>query len=125
MKFARYTFLIAGVYGLVVLVPQYFLESKIGVDSPPPITHPEFLYGFIGVAIAFQIVFLIISADPIRYRLLITAAIIEKLSFAIAVGILTYLGRTSGAIVIGAAIDLLLGISFAVAWFKLAARDPN
>ena len=30
MKFAKYTFLIAGIYGLIVLVPQYFLENKIG-----------------------------------------------------------------------------------------------
>src|SRR5687767_9709755 len=57
MRFARYTFLAAGIYGMLVLVPQYFLESRIGDDNPPAITHPEYFYGFIGVAVAFQLVF--------------------------------------------------------------------
>ena len=30
MKFARLVFLIAGIYGLIVLLPQYFLEGKTG-----------------------------------------------------------------------------------------------
>jgi len=34
---------------------------------------------------------------------------------------LVYAGHTSGQIVIGAAIDLLLGVLFVVSWFKLAA----
>jgi len=119
MKFARYTFLIAGIYGLLVLIPQYFLEAKIGNDSPPAITHPEFFYGFIGVAVAFQIIFLLISTDPQKYRPLIIAALVEKFSFAVAVAILVYTGRTSGAIVIGAAIDLILGILFLISWWTM------
>jgi hypothetical protein len=45
MKFARLVFLVAGIYGLIVLVPQFFLERKIGTDTPPPITHAEYFYG--------------------------------------------------------------------------------
>lgn len=56
MKFARYTFLIAGIYGLIVMLPQYFLEQRIANDSPPAVTHPEFFYGFIGITVAFQLV---------------------------------------------------------------------
>lgn len=41
MKLAKWVFLVSGIYGLVVLIPQYFLESKNGVDYPPAITHPE------------------------------------------------------------------------------------
>jgi hypothetical protein len=52
---------IAGVYGLVVLLPLYALEAWIGVDDPPPITHPEFYYGFVGVAAAWQVAFLLIG----------------------------------------------------------------
>ena len=62
MKFARWVFRIAGIYGLIVLVPQYFLEGKIAEQSPPAITHSEFFYGFLGVGIAWQIAFLIICA---------------------------------------------------------------
>ena len=29
MKFAKYTFLIAGIYGLLALIPQYFLETLL------------------------------------------------------------------------------------------------
>jgi len=39
MKFTQVVFLVAGIYGLVVLLPQYFPEEKIGHDLPP-ITQP-------------------------------------------------------------------------------------
>lgn len=123
MKFARYTFLLAGIYGLIVMIPQYFLEERIGIDSPPAITHPEFYYGFIGVTVAFQLVFIIISTDPIKYRRMILACLVEKFSFVIAVAILVLTGRTSGPIVAGAAGDLLLGILFAASLLKL--RDES
>jgi hypothetical protein len=30
MDFSRWVFRLAGIYGLIVLVPQYFLEQKLG-----------------------------------------------------------------------------------------------
>jgi hypothetical protein len=51
MKFSKIVFYAAGVCGLLVLVPQYFLEEKNGRDFPPAINHPEYYYGFIGVAV--------------------------------------------------------------------------
>lgn len=125
MRFARWTFLIAGVYGLLALVPMYFMESQIGVDTPPPITHPEYFYGFIGVAVAFQLVFLIISTDPQKYRPLMLASIVEKLSFAIAAGVLLANGRLAGTIIIGAAIDAVLAVLFAVAWLRTASESSR
>lgn len=123
MKFAKYTFLIAGIYGLLVLIPQYFLESKVGVDSPPAITHSEFFYGFVGVGIAFQIVFLIISTDPAKYRLVILPSIVEKVSFASAATVLFSGGRLAGPMFGAAMIDAFLGVLFIVSWFKLAGSD--
>ena len=120
MKFARYVFLIAGIYGLIVLVPQYFVEAA---GATPAIALPEFFYGFIGVAVAFQLVFIIISTDPQKYRPMILPSIVEKFSFAIAVALLVYAGRTSGQIVIGASLDMLLGVLFIISWFKLGAAD--
>ncbi len=113
--------MIAGIYGLMALVPMYFMEKQIGIDTPPAITHPEYFYGFIGVAIAFQLVFIIISTDPLKYRPLMLAAIVEKFSFVIAVAVLVVAGRTSGQIVIGAGIDLILGVLFVMAWFRVIA----
>ncbi|MGD9588785.1 MAG: hypothetical protein AB7Q37_03100 [Pyrinomonadaceae bacterium] len=123
MKFTRYTFLIAGVYGLLVLVPQYFLESQIGADNPPGITHPEFFYGFIGVAAAFQLVFILIGTDPVKYRAMIIPSIVEKFSFVVAILALLLAGRASGPILIGAAIDGLLGVLFAFCWFRLGNKE--
>lgn len=123
MKFARYTFLIAGIYGLLVLVPQYLIETGM-LGEIPAITHPEFFYGFIGVAVAFQLVFIIISTDPQKYRPLILAALVEKFSFAVAVAALVYAGRTTGQVIIGASIDTLLGVLFVISWFKLI-REPK
>ena len=58
----------AGVYGLIVMAPNYFLERQISQNDPPPITHPEYFYGFVGVALAWQVAFLLISREPVRLR---------------------------------------------------------
>jgi hypothetical protein len=88
MNFARWVFRIAAIYGVIVLLPMYWLERQIGQDQPPAITHPEFFYGFVGVALAWQIVFWIISQDPARYRLLMLPAVLEKATFSLATFVL-------------------------------------
>ena len=120
MVWIRRLFWTAGVYGLVVLVPQYFLEQRVGHDYPPPITHPEYFYGFIGVGLAWQIAFLIIATDPHRYRPMILPAIVEKFSFAAAIAALFWIGRVSGALCAFAAIDFTLGILFLIAFWRLS-----
>ena len=122
MKFAKYTFYAAGIYGLIALLPQYFLEAKNGADFPPAITHPEFYYGFVGVALAFQVAFLIIGGNPAKYRAMMIPSIIEKFSFAIAVYALFAIGRVNPAMVGAATIDLILGILFVVSYFKTKAE---
>jgi hypothetical protein len=118
MKFAKYTFYAAGIYGLIVLLPQYFLEAKNGVDFPPAITHPEYFYGFVGVGLAFQIAFLIIGSDPLKYRAMMIPSMIEKFSFAIAVYALFALGRVAAMMVGAATVDLILGLLFIVSFLK-------
>ena len=123
MKFAKYVFYAAGVYGLIALVPQYFLEEKTGRDYPPAITHAEYFYGFIGVALAFQIVFLIIGGNPSKYRAMMIPSIIEKFSFAIAVVVL-YLQNRVAPMMLGAGlIDLVLGVLFVLSFVKTANRE--
>ncbi len=116
MTFARRVFRFAGLYGLIVLSPQYFLEMRIGQDIPPPITHPEFFYGFLGVAIAWQVAFLIIAQDPPRYRPLMLAGVVEKFSFAFAVAVLFAQQRAAVSVAAFAAIDFVLGVLFLTAW---------
>jgi len=110
--FARRVFFYAGLYGLLVIAPMYFLEARLGEDNPPAITHPEFFYGFVGVALAWQLVFLIMSTDPARYRPLMIPAVVEKWSFGVAVMILLSLGKVSGPTIGFACIDLVLGALF-------------
>jgi len=56
MKFAKIVFWVAGIWGLLVLTPLFFIFDSIGRNDPPPITHPGFFYGFVTVALAFQFV---------------------------------------------------------------------
>jgi len=42
MKFSRWLFRIAGMLWADRPCAQYFLESRIGEQNPPAITHPEF-----------------------------------------------------------------------------------
>ena len=118
MKFAKYTFYAAGIYGLFVLLPQFFLLEKTGRDFPPVVTHPEYYYGFVAVAVAFQIVFLIIGSNPVRYRTLMLAALVEKFPFVIIVYALYAAGRANVMILGGATLDLILGILFIVSYLK-------
>jgi hypothetical protein len=118
MAFARLTFLIAGVYGLVVLLPQYLLAARIGRDFPPAITHPEYYYGFIGIAVAWQIAFLLLAKDPVRYRPMMIPAIIEKGSFGIAVVLLFALNRVSLPMLGAGLVDLILGALFVIAYVR-------
>lgn len=118
MRFARWTFLVAGVYGLLVLLPMYGMEERIGIDTPPPITHPEHFYGFVGVAVAWQFVFLLIGFDPARFRPIMIPAVLEKLSFGIPAIILYAQGRLAGMILGAGLIDLALGVLFAISFLR-------
>jgi hypothetical protein len=116
---------VAGIYGLIVLVPQFFVERTIGVDTPPPITHPEFFYGFVCVAVAWQVLFLILSRDPVRYRPMMIPAMLEKIGFPIAVVILYLQNRVSPTIFIPASLDLVLLFLFIAAYRKTPADDSS
>jgi hypothetical protein len=118
--FAKRVFTFAGIYGLVVLLPFYFFERQIGNIQPPAITHPEYYYGFVGVAVAWQFAFLIIGRDPERYRLLMLPAILEKLTFGVASVLLFDQGRLAGSFMPGPLIDLMLGVLFAMSFRRTA-----
>ena len=125
MTFARRVFRGAGIYGLLLVAPMFFLEPRMNADFPPPITHPEYYYGFVGTVVAFQVVFLVISSDPVRYRAFMIPSILEKAFYAVGVPIL-YLGhRTPGTVLFFSQIDLVLGILFAVSYLKTAGAEKK
>ena len=119
MNFARRVFLVAALYGILALAPQYFMEAKIGRDYPPPITHPEHFYGFIGVALAWQLLFLVIARDPVRMRPAIVPGIVEKLAFGIAAPVLFALDRVPAAVLGFGIIDLVMATLFFIAWRRI------
>lgn len=127
MKFARWTFLLAGVWGILVLAPLYFLESLIGIRNPPSITHPEYFYGFVGVGLTWQIVFLIIATDPVRYRGVMPVGVLEKFAFAFAVYVLFARQRVDASMAAAATIDLFLAVLFIAAFVKTPTleRSPH
>ena len=116
-RVARVIFTVAGIYGILAMAPQYFAEASIASDYPPAITHPEYFYGFIGIALVWQLVFLLIAKDPIRYRLLMPCGVLEKLSFGIPAILLYVQGRLAGVVLCFGLIDLILGILFTTAFF--------
>src|SRR5579871_5005683 len=94
MRFAKWVFLLAGVSGILMVLPLY-LEDRFFQDYPPAINRPEFYYGFAGVTLAWQVMFLVIASDPVRYRTGMLPAMLEKASFAFAVPLLYAAGRVT------------------------------
>lgn len=122
MKFARIVFWIAGIWGLLIITPLYFMFDLISQKDPPPITHPGFFYGFVGTALAWQIAFCFIATDPVRFRPLMIPSMFEKFSWGIAVVTLVMQGRMHHSDLLFAASDTLLGILFVVACFKTRSQ---
>jgi hypothetical protein len=120
-RFPRTVFLGAGIYGIIVLLPGFFSEKMMAELMPPAITHPEFYYGFFGVALAWQLAFLIIARDPQRFRPIIPAAILEKLTFVVACAVLLLSGRIPPLVALGGAGDFILGVLFTISYFRLKA----
>ena len=132
MLFAQRVFHIAGIYGLAVLLPQFFIEllpaefvkQQLGEEIVPGAVHPEHFYGFVGVAAAWQVAFLIIARDPARYRLIMIPGMLEKLSFGVAGLALFATGRLTATTTAFGVLDLIWAALFFVAFKKVGADAP-
>ena len=122
MKFAKTVFWIAGIWGLVIITPLYFMFELISRQDPPAITHPGFYYGFVGCALSWQVAFCFIATDPVRYRPLIIPSILEKATYCIAVVTLVLQSRMHSSDLMFAVTDGLLGILFVIAYIKTPSR---
>ena len=120
MKFAKVVFWIAGVWGILVLTPLYFLFDYIGRQEPPPLTHPQFYFGFISVAMVWQLAFLWIASDPVRFRPIMILAALEKFGFLATLVALVLQGRLAGEHLAIAIPDTALGILFVMAFARTA-----
>jgi hypothetical protein len=118
MTFAKYVFIGAGVWGILVLTPLFFLVDITGRSYAPPADYPHFFYGFLAVAMAWQIAFLVIGSSPVRFRPLMILSFIEKAGYIFAAAVLHGQGRISDADAGTAIPDALLLVLFIVAFVK-------
>jgi hypothetical protein len=118
MRFAKMAFLAAGVWGLAIVTPLFFLFDYVGRQYPPAVTHPDIYYGFVTVTLAWQVAFLLIARDPMRFRPLMLAAMIEKFGYVIALAVLYSHSRIQfGQAAVGIP-DFVLGALFVAAFVK-------
>jgi hypothetical protein len=117
MKFAKVIFRIAGIYGLLILAPIYFMEKTIGQQTPPAITHPEYFYGFLGAGLAWQVLFLVLATDPLRYRAMILPSVLEKVSYGISLAVLFSQRRLPLSVLAIGSVDWIFALLFLAAYF--------
>ena len=125
MSFSRWVFNIAGAYGVITVAPLYFMEQTINKQDPPPITHPMFFYGFVGVTLAWQLLFFAIAYQPVRLRPVIPFAVLEKLSFGIGAMVLYRRGKLGHSDLYFGGIDLALAVLFMLVWRRLAREGTQ
>jgi hypothetical protein len=118
MTFAKVTFIGAGIWGIVVLTPLYWLVDVTGRPYSAPTDHPHFFYGFLSVAMAWQIAFLVIGTNPARFRPLMIPGILEKLGHVAGVAVLYWKARIPAIDAQAAVPDLLLALLFSVAFVR-------
>src|SRR5512138_1884878 len=121
MRFARTVFTCAGIWGLAVLTPLYFSFDVVGRFYPPAITHPDFYYGFIGVAMAWQVGFLLIGRDPAGLHTMMIPAMLEKFGYVLTLSILYAQGSLRLGQFVVAVPYIVLGILFVIAFLEVDA----
>jgi hypothetical protein len=109
--FARVVFALAGLYGFGALIPLY---QQAGSST---------YFGLLGTVAAWQIMFLLIAWRPAELRVAMIPAVLEKLFWCITLGVLYSRGSlTSADLASGTIPHGLLGVLFAVAYFRTSRR---
>ena len=111
MKLAKWIFLIAGILGLLSTVPLAFAEKVMAVKQP------EFYYGFVFLNICWQILYVFISSDPVRYRPMMIPAFLAKSSGTVALTWLYLLGRVPSHWIAIGTVDGVFAVLFLVAFW--------
>ena len=121
-RFSKLVFRTAGIYGIIVLLPMYLIELGIGPAMTAPIQHPEHFYGFIGVALVWQVAFLLIALDVQKYRLLMLPSIMEKLVFGVPALVLYAKGRVGADVLLFGSIDIFISMFFILAFRETSSE---
>jgi hypothetical protein len=111
MRFARWVFRVAGIYGILVITPMLFMERQMA----PGAAHPVFFYGWASLDLAWQVLFLVLSTDPARYRPMMPVCVLQKMTAVIAIPWLYLAGRVGGVWLGAAGADLAFAALFLAA----------
>lgn len=112
-------FIGAGIWGIVVLTPLYWLVDLTGRAYSPPADYPHFFYGFLSVAMAWQIAFLVIGSNPVRFWPLMIPSAVEKFGHVAGVAAMYAQARISTVDAQAAGPDVVLGTLFSVALVRM------
>jgi hypothetical protein len=120
MRFATIVLRAAGAWGIVVLLPLYFMFDEPGAHSAAVLSYPFSYFGFLSVALAWQVAFLVMASDPARFRPLMIPAMLEKFGHVATGTVLYAQSRIGAAEWRTVAPDLVLGILFVLAYRRTA-----
>jgi hypothetical protein len=112
VSFARGVFRIAGLYGIIILSPMLLLERQMA----PGAIHPVFFYAWVSTGLAWQILFIVLSMNPVRYRPMILVCVLQKMTAVIAIPWLYGMRRVGGMWLGAAASDLVFAVLFLSAY---------
>jgi hypothetical protein len=112
--FARVVFAIGGLFGLGQIIPLYFSQG----GSPT-------YYALLGTLGAWQILFLLIAWKPAELRSAMIPAVLEKLFWCVTLFVMYSRGALSSTdLAVYATPNGLLGVLFALAYFRTSRRVP-
>jgi hypothetical protein len=89
------------------------------------VDYPQFFYGFLSVAMAWQFAFLVIGTNPARFRPLMIPGILEKFGHVAGVAVLYGQGRLTIEDTVAAGPDLLLGLLFIMSFAVTPSLPGN
>jgi hypothetical protein len=75
------------------------------------------------VTFLWQIVFVLIAKDPLRYPWLMPITILEKFVYTVPVVLLYLGGRVHGSMMRSSLIDPIFGVLFVIAFLRTATRQ--
>jgi hypothetical protein len=111
--FARVVFAIGCLFGLGAMIPMYQQGGS-----------PTY-YALLGTVGAWQILFLLIAWKPSELRPAMIPAVLEKLFWCVTLFALYSRGSLSSTdLAVGATPNGLLGVLFALAYFRTSRRLP-
>jgi predicted membrane metal-binding protein len=125
MKFAKWVFILAAVWGVLTVPPLYFAEGVLEARYGP-LFYPEWYYGMIAIILVFQLLYLLIGLDPARLRPVMPVAILGKVGFASTLWTLYALGRTPLQTTLSGSPDLIWAVFFVIAYVRTRpTADPR